>query len=174
MKKLLYIISILVLVGCGASKKTTSESEETIDKSIIENTNLETQITGKEDTSSVSTQNQEESEESYEYEGTAGDTLKIIKKGPDGKTLSETILTGSGKGKISNKHRSENTQINNSSVTDKKEFKSEKKAISETSVLKQKEVKKSKDFFSLWNLIWMLLLLINIIIYLKYRFNSNK
>lgn len=164
---------ILMMSGCGTAKRTKTEEKKTENNSLNVN-EISTSSANvnfsyvKENDSSL-----EEKEEVYEYDGEPGDSLKIIKKGPDGGILFETILTGKGKGKISTKSKTETTRKNekedsksNRQESNQIQIKTEKTAVS-TTIKKEKESPDYKSF------LWIIILIISLIIYLKWNLNKK-
>lgn len=178
MKKYIFILLALILFNCGSKKKIVNTTKSELDLKVsIDSTLVKSSIT-QEKTKDVSVSEEIEKEESFEYEGEKGDSLKIIKKGSNGKIISETIYTGKGKITKTSKSKKKNESLENSKSNS--ELNSSKldlkKDIHQTKKDKSKEAEITRSGFSFTTLLWILLILgvVAAIYYLNKRFGFIK
>lgn len=161
MKKYIFILLALILFNCGSKKKTINKTKSEIDLKIaIDSTSVKESVYI-EKTKEIISSEEFETEESFEYEGKVGDSLKIIKKGADGKIISETIFTGAGKITKTSKSKkkkltSENSKIDSTFTKAKTTL---KKDIEEKRSDENKQVTIEKSGWSFGTFLWVFLIL---------------
>jgi len=174
-KTLLILIAILLFTSCGTKKKQLEKTRLEIEAKYKLDSIAFSKVTSEKKKVEEITADETEKEESIEYNGKKGDSLKVIKIGENGKILSGTIYTGTGKAIINNKNKSSNKKTNqkedlkevaDSKVSVKKE--GVKKANTE---IKKKEVKTSGFTFITWLWIVGIISVIALGWYLNKRFN---
>jgi hypothetical protein len=177
--KLLIIIFIgaviMGLTSCSSKKKTVETTKTTLStKKYIDSTAIKLNIIASENKQST-TSNETKKEELIEYDGELGDTLKITKKGPAGKIISQTIITGKGKAKLKTSTKkvsnTSNSSIDSTSITSNKIALKKETTKKEASATKSKNKKTNTLAFSTY--IWLTLLLVCIVAfwYLNKKFS---
>jgi len=107
MKNIIKFIAILLLasflVSCGSKKKQLEKTKSEIEvKRKLDSVTFSKTVIASEAKQTVAEKTTSK-EKVIEYQGKAGDSLKVIEKGPDGKIISETIITGTGKATVTEK-----------------------------------------------------------------------
>lgn len=123
MKLFIKIIAIILLatflISCVSKKKQLEKTKTEIEtKRKLDSVNTSKIFTEKKKVEEA-TANETEKEETIEYNGKAGDSLKVIKIGENGKILSGTIYTGTGKAVINNKEKTTQTKNTNTEASKK-------------------------------------------------------
>lgn len=176
MKKDLVIgmLMIFLLASCGA-RKTNNEKHLQENKTEIETDSAGTSVkVEKEDVKNDEATESHESDDYFEYEGGANDSVKIRKTDADGKLISETTIIGSGKLKTGTKAKKTKTQkrqqvLKNTETKIEFQVKSKAKSQSKTvDKIKVTEREESKFAANLFLILWIILALI--LIYLNHRF----
>ncbi len=113
------LFAIFSLSSCGSKKKQLEKTKSEIEiKRKLDSVNTSKVFTEKKKVEEA-TSSETEKEEIIEYNGKAGDSLKVIKIGETGKILSATIYTGTGKAIINNKRKTTQTKNTNSEASKK-------------------------------------------------------
>lgn len=174
----LTLILGLATISCGTKKKTTSSEKTEIKKEASIDSSAVSKITVKSEIDNYSQETKTSVKKEIEYDGVEGDSLTITEKGPDGKTLSETVIKGKGKVKIKDAKESTETQKNEILNFDYDAwYELTLKKMYDEKVSNQKaETVKTKTGITLgfWSWFWIIVLIIITIciIYLKKRFKS--
>ncbi|PKP28673.1 MAG: hypothetical protein CVU01_03735 [Bacteroidetes bacterium HGW-Bacteroidetes-18] len=116
MKLFLKLIAIILLssllFSCVSRKKQLQKTKnETEIKRKLDSITF-SKITSEKKQAEVIVSAETEKEKVIEYQGKKGDSLKVIEKGADGKIISETIITGTGKAIITEKETTLNKIAN--------------------------------------------------------------
>src|SRR3972149_4215166 len=179
MKTFIKFIAIILLatflISCGSKKKqvekTKSQIEVTRKLDSVASSNTFIASAAKESVNS----NETEKEETIEYNGKPGDSLKVIKKGANGKVLSETIYTGSGKATLTSKEKTENKTYDKSEASaktaDSNVSVKEEDSKKESAEAKNVDIEKSGFTFMTWVWILFVVAIIVGIWYLNNKFN---
>lgn len=161
-------------MSCGSRKKQVETKKEASQKEVVQEHSEQAKEALKSKIKIDEVLKESEKEETIEYDGCQGDTLRVIKKGPKGQLLSETIITGKGKARLYSKDKSiDKKSLEQQEI--KKEFESKgsfKSKEQEKKLLEDKKVAVEKSGLSFWCWFWLILLIIIVIIlaYLNYRF----
>lgn len=161
------------LLSCGSRKKQLEKTKTEIET----NRKLDSVSSSKTIVASEIKQSASEStiekEETIEYEGEKGDSLKVIKV-ENGKVISETIITGKGKGTVKNRETKSNTKTNKNEASVKidgqKVSVKKEETKDEISAAKNLNVQKSGFTFATWLWLFLIALVIVGVWYLNYRF----
>lgn len=161
---ILAILLILVFaLGCSCSSrkkaleitKTEAKKESVIDSATTSKLKTETKTEAK------TTAKEVEKSQETEYEGKAGDSLRVTEKDSTGKVVKETLYKGSGKIKIKSSEKTIDKSI-------AEKFKEQKQSDQKTSVKKQetsvnksatKNLNVETTGFAWWNWIWIIILI---------------
>jgi thiol:disulfide interchange protein len=116
MKNIIKFIAILLLasflVSCGSKKKQLEKTKSDIEiKRKLDSVTF-SKITSEKNKVEVVAEKETQKEKVIEYQGKKGDSLKVIEKGADGKIISETIITGTGKATVTEKETTLNKIVN--------------------------------------------------------------
>jgi len=156
--KFLAIILLSTLsISCVSKKKQLEKTKTEIEtKRKLDSVNSSKVFTEKKKVEEAAA-NETEKEEIIEYNGKAGDSLKVIKIGENGKILSGTIYTGTGKAIINNKEKStqSKTASNEASkkTTDSNVSVKKEETKKETAKILKKEGKQTGPSFSFY--LWL-------------------
>ncbi len=107
MKLYIKLIAIILLssllFSCVSKKKQLEKTKSDIEiKRKLDSVTF-SKITSEKKKVEVVAEKETQKEKVIEYQGKAGDSLKVIEKGPDGNIISETIITGTGKATVTEK-----------------------------------------------------------------------
>jgi flagellar biosynthesis/type III secretory pathway M-ring protein FliF/YscJ len=170
----IFLLMLLPFVSCGSRKKEVETKKEASQKEVVLEHSQSEKVASKSDSKTEETLKESEKEETIEYDGCQGDTLRVIKKGPQGLLISETIITGKGKARLHSKDKNANK---NSTAHHEIKKESESKGSlklneQENKELSGKKVLVEQSGLSFWCWFWLILLIIIVIIlvYLNYRF----
>lgn len=179
---LLYWIIIIFLIniafGCGSKKKTIEQSKSEVVSNATFDSTTSLKLITEDKLTTLESAKETEKHESFEYTGEKGDSLKVIKKGADGKILSETIYTGKGKASFTSKQKtSETTADKIATFTKQNEENTAVKitqAETKNSTAKKVTATKSGVTIYTWLKLSLILVLVSGLYYVTKRFNIIK
>ena len=97
------LLSSFLLFSCVSKKKQLEKTKSDIEiKRKLDSVTFSKVVIAKEVKQTVAEKTTSK-EKVIEYQGKKGDSLKVIEKGADGKIISETIITGTGKATVTEK-----------------------------------------------------------------------
>ena len=172
----LFIILLgFLFVGCRSKKKAvqTNKSELATKKNIDSSAIVSNTIAKNNKETTISSET--EKEETFEYQGELGDSLKIIKKGADGKLISETIYTGKGKIKKTAKTKNSSSASENNEaskkVTDSKVSVKKEAVKKESETTKTVAIEKSGLLIPIWLWIIAIITIVVVLWYINNKFS---
>jgi len=154
----LAFVATAALTSCSSKKKTVEKTKtEIATTKSLDSTATETNVIASAEKQSK-TSKETTKEETIEYQGEVGDTLKIFKLGENGKIISGTILTGKGKANFKTKDKTENKTANKTldslKISGQKVSVKSEEDKKEASAIKKAATKRTGVSFTTW--LWII------------------
>jgi hypothetical protein len=174
MKKLIYILPVLLLLGCASRHKevTKTVSSFKYDAQLDTTFNFTKQL--QLSTALLASSVLQERNMVIEYDGCAGDSLSVEEFGPGGQLVSKTVIKGKGKSKITSGQKQESHQEEfKANIVDSIDLKATSATkINGDAFTETLDKTVDKTGFSLLSYLWIFILLLILVAgwYLNKRF----